>query len=61
MVSIDRKKYDNHYKPGLTFHKCVFDEILPKILHANTILENLYKNYDIFPPSNVRNRISICT
>ncbi|KRY51072.1 hypothetical protein T03_12802 [Trichinella britovi] len=38
MISIDRKKYDNHYKPGLTFHKCVFDEILPKILHAYTIL-----------------------
>ncbi|KRX32120.1 hypothetical protein T09_3880, partial [Trichinella sp. T9] len=38
MISIDRKKYDNHYKPGLTFHKCVFDEILPKILHADTIL-----------------------
>ncbi|XP_003379606.1 hypothetical protein Tsp_03262, partial [Trichinella spiralis] len=83
MISIDQKKLENHYKPGLTFHECVFAEILPKILHADTILvgatrsaiksalliiwniipfyKYLYKKYDLFPPSNVRDPNSICT
>ncbi|KRZ84515.1 hypothetical protein T08_15185 [Trichinella sp. T8] len=83
MVSIDRKKYDNHYKPGRTLYERVFAEILHKKLSDDVILvgargnennhallimwnvipfyEYLYENYELRPPSNVRDRNSICT
>ncbi|KRX35573.1 hypothetical protein T09_14206 [Trichinella sp. T9] len=36
-------------------------QVVLKIRNGNPFDEYLYKNYDIFPPSNVRNRNSICT
>ncbi|KRZ47485.1 hypothetical protein T02_14862 [Trichinella nativa] len=38
MISIDQKKRNNHYKPGLTFYESVFVELLPKMFGADTIL-----------------------
>ncbi|KRZ78984.1 hypothetical protein T08_1666 [Trichinella sp. T8] len=67
MVSIDQKKYINHYKPSRTVYERVFAEILHKKLRDDVILagatgdEIKQENYDLFPPSNVRDRNSICT
>ncbi|KRY43310.1 hypothetical protein T01_13115 [Trichinella spiralis] len=38
------KNEENQYKPGGTFYECVFDEILPKMLHNNTILRIASRN-----------------
>ncbi|KRZ90091.1 hypothetical protein T08_8725 [Trichinella sp. T8] len=37
MVSIDQKKYINHYKPGRTVYERVFAEILQNNLRDNVI------------------------
>ncbi|KRY28812.1 hypothetical protein T01_8958 [Trichinella spiralis] len=47
MISIDQKKLENHYKPGLTFHECVFVEILAIMLsfdiHAISCAEIVFR------------------